>query len=134
VSENLDLVRSIYADWERGDFRQAAHWADPDIELVLADGPDPGVWSGLAGMVDGFRPILNEVEDFRIRIEECREIDDERVLVFNLPGGRGRASQIDLAQMRIGSTYLFHIGVQGVTKLTVYWNRADALADLGLEE
>ena len=80
-SANVELVRSIYADWERGDYR-SAEWADPRIEWVRRDGPEPGTWAGLAGMAGGFADWFSAWEDVRAEADEYRAIDDERVLVL----------------------------------------------------
>src|SRR5947199_34638 len=81
TSANVDLVRSIYAAWERGDF-SSPKWAHREIEFVIADGPSPGTWTGLAGMAEGTRDYLGAWEDFRAEVDAYRQLDDERVLVL----------------------------------------------------
>jgi len=98
---NLDLVRSILAAHERGDY-SSADWADPDIEYVIADGPDPGVWTGRAAMAKAWGDVLSAYSDYRTVVDEVREIDEERVLVLGSFGGRGKASGIGSEGMRTG--------------------------------
>src|ERR1700737_2556564 len=98
MSENLDLVRSIYATWERGDYSSVA-WADPEIEFVFADGPEPGTWRGGVGMLAGFRGWLKAWEDYRVVADEFRELDGERVFVLTHNSGRGKASGLEIGQM-----------------------------------
>jgi len=133
MSENLDLVRSIYADWERGDFA-SVEWADPDIVYVRPDGPDPGSWTGLVEMAEGIRARLSAWEDFRTGAVEYRELDDGRVLVFIHQSGRGKASGLKLGQMGSKGAVLFHVSGGKVTRLISYMGRENALADLGLQE
>ena len=133
MSENLDLVRSIYADWERGDFK-SAEWAHPTIEFIRADGPDPGTRIGLIGMKEGFRSWLRTWEGFRSAAEEYRELDDHRVLVLDHLSGRGKTSGVEVGQMRTDTASLFHVRGGKVTRLVAYLDRDRALADLGLEE
>jgi hypothetical protein len=133
ASTNLDLVRSIYADWERGDF-SSAEWADPEIEFVFADGAVRGSRTGLAGMGKAWREYLSAWEGYRVEADEFRELDDDRVLVFLYQYGRGKTSGMELEQVRMKGTSVFQIRGGKVTRLVIYGNRDDALADLGLKE
>ena len=133
TSANLDLVRSIYADWERGDF-SSAEWADPDIEYVFAGGPEPGSRTGLTGMAEGWREWLSAWEDYRVEADEYRELDEERVLVLSHYSGRGKTSGLEVGQMRTDGATLFHVRDGKVMRFVGYWDRDRALADLGLKE
>lgn len=133
VSQNLNLVRSIYADWERGDF-SSTEWADPDIEYVVADGPDAGNWTGLAGMASAVRGELNAWEYLHVEAGEFRELDGERVLVLDHRRSRGKRSGLDLGPVHTQAVHIFHIRGGKVTRLVAYRDRTLALADLGLEE
>jgi ketosteroid isomerase-like protein len=127
----MDLVRSIYAEWERGDYFSPG-WAHPDIEWVRADGPEPGTWNGVAEMLEQWRGFLAAWEQWQTNPPaEYRELDDERVLVLDRPGGRGKTSGMEMENA--GAT-VFRVHDREVTKIVSYWDRDRALADLGLEE
>lgn len=131
ASANVELVRSIWTDWERGNF-SSVEWAHPDIELVFADPLDLGRWKGLAGIAEGWRRFLSAWEELRSEAEEFRELDSERVLVLNQFFGRGKTSGLELERTRTNAAAVFHVQGGKVTKLVLYGDRKRALADLGI--
>jgi ketosteroid isomerase-like protein len=128
ASANMDLVRSIFAAIERGDYRKA-EWADPRIEYVIADGPEPGSFTGLAGMAEVMRVIFSAFDDLRDEAEGLRELDAERVLVLTRASGRGKTWGMNIEQR---GAQLFEIHDGKVTRLVNYFDRDHAFADLGL--
>jgi ketosteroid isomerase-like protein len=131
ASNNVELVRSIRAAMERGDY-SAAEWADPEIEWIFADGPNPGRSKGLAGMADVLRNFLSAWEGFRAEADDYRELDDDRVLVLVDYKGRGKKSGLELEQMGAKGATLYHVRAGKVTRLVFYFDRERALTDLGL--
>ena len=132
-SANLDLVRSIYAAWERGDY-SSTDWADPEIEYGTADGPAPGGVTGVPAMAAVTRDWMSVWQEWRVEADKYRELDDERVLVLVRYSGRGQASGMEIGQVRTTGATLFHVRSGKVSRLIFYLDRERALADLGLKE
>jgi ketosteroid isomerase-like protein len=131
--KNVEIVRSIYAAWSRGDF-SSVEWADPEIEYVIVDGPEPGSWSGRAAMAETMRSILNAWENARIEADEYIELEDERVLVLNHLSGRGKTSGLDVGRMKRNGAAILQIRDGRVTRYVSYNDRDRAFADLGRQE
>ena len=126
-SPKLELVKSIANAWQRGDY-SCVEWADAEIEFVIADGPEPGRWTGRAGLAPSLMDFRDAWEEYRSEAEEYRELDDG-VLVLTYASGRGRTSGVEIAGQRAN---LFRVRDGKVKSLVVYWDRERALADVGL--
>ena len=133
VSSNLDLVKSIYAAWERGDW-SSADWADPDIEFTVVGGLDSGSWKGVAAMAEAWATQLRAWQDLRAVPEEFRQLDGDRVLVLMKNEGRGRGSGFDLSEISTKAANVFTVRDGKVVSLSIYPDRSRALGDLGLTE
>ncbi len=136
MSENLDIVRSVYAAWERGDYSSVA-WAHPEIEYVILrhrDGFAPVSARGHTEMREAARNHIDAWTHLRIAAEEYRVLDSERVLVLDDLSGRGKRSGLEIGELGKGGAHLFHVRDGMVRRLVVYDDRNQAIADLGLEE
>ena len=62
--------------------------------------PVPRQLEGLTGLAEGVRANLEAFEELRAEADEYRELDGDRVLVLSHYRGRGKASGLELGQMR----------------------------------
>lgn len=133
ASANVELVRSIYAAWERGEF-SSAEWAHPEIEFGTDSGLGPlePVDGGVAGMATSWRNWLSAWEDFHAVADEYRELDDERILVLTSFSGRGKGERRRSGRDPHPRREPVPVRAGKVTRLVLYASRARALADLGL--
>ena len=129
----MEIVRSIFAAWERGDYH-SVEWAHPEIAFVVADGPTPGSWTGVAAMAEAWREALSTFEELRGEADDYRALDDERVLVLMHLSGRGKTSGLEVGDIQMKGANLFHVRDGTVTRLVLYWDRENALPDVSLSE
>ena len=132
--ENLDLVRSICADWESGDFSRI-DWADPDIEFAWPEGLDAS-WGGHGrrALAEGWGTTLAAFDDLTVTAEEYRELDDGQIIVLHRFRARGKMSGLQIDEGLTKGALLFAVHQGKVKRLVTYLRRDRALADLALED
>jgi hypothetical protein len=83
-------------------------------------------------MTAGWRDGLRAWVGLGGGVDECRELDDGRVLVLYRLTRHGRTNGLDLGQMRAQGASIFSVREGKVSRLVSYLDRNRAFADLGL--
>ena len=132
--ENVELVRKVLAEWERGNFKTADAF-DPNIHVrwvnpILA--PAGGETHGIEELARGMRDMLREWEKGSGTATAERILDaGEDVVSVETWRGRGRASGIEL-EVRQACIWSFSDGK--VTRMIRYGDPTEALEAAGLSE
>ena len=85
-------------------------------------------------MAAAWRDVLNAWNDFRTIAVEYQELASDRILVITSNTGRGKASGMELAGMHPRGANLWEVRDGRVIRLSAWWDRGTALAELGLRD
>jgi ketosteroid isomerase-like protein len=127
--ENLEIVRSVYAEWAVGDFSHGAIF-DPEVEFEMVDWPEAANSRGLDAMRRTWMAALGAWEDFRAEPSEFIEAG-EQVVVMTRAVGRGKGSG---AEVSAETATVWTIEDGKIVRLALYWDRSKALEAVGLSQ
>ena len=85
-------------------------------------------------MKKGWREFLSAWKHWRGEADEYRALDDERVLGLFKFSASGKASGLEVGDMRTRGAFLYQLRDGKVIKLVVYWDGDHALEAVGLRE
>jgi uncharacterized protein len=122
---NVEVVRRVYEEWGRGNFRPRFDFYDDEMEWGWSD-----EFPGLGGVHHDpehpnsrLRAWLSEWEAWRAEPDEFLEIGDH-VVVLTRYIGRGRGSGVEIQQE---GAHVFELRDGKVIRLEIYASRARAL-------
>jgi ketosteroid isomerase-like protein len=122
---NVDLIRPIYDEWGRGNWRPSFEIYHPRMEWGWSDD-----FPGLAGVYEDhadpnprLQAWLGEWEDWRAEADEFLEFGDH-VVVLASYRGRGRGSGVEIHQL---GAHVFQLRDGRVVRLEIFANRSKAI-------
>jgi ketosteroid isomerase-like protein len=127
--ENVEIVHSILAAWEAGDY-SSADWADPEIHFIPA-----GLGSeahGIEAVSKQWREFLDAWDEFATVPKQIIAAGDDRVLVLVQFRGRGKGSGTPVMDFEGAQLFSLHGGK--VVRLALYTDTEKALEAAGLSE
>lgn len=129
--DNVEVVRRIYAEWAKGNFRAGTELFDAGVVLVIRDDfPDAGVYVGVDEIRAYMRQFLADWTDAAIEAEDIVGGGDAvAVSVRQHATGTGSGLPVD---MRYWQVWTLREGA--VTRIESVRSRSEALEVAGLRE
>ncbi len=131
--ENVEIVRSMAAAYNRGDLDALSeYWAD-DIDHRAAEGApdDHGPIHGKDAVRAYLQDWLDMFDDLSIEALELIDVGENQVVAVLRFGGRAKLSGVE-TDLTYATLYTFRDGK--IARGREYWNRAEALEAAGLSE
>ena len=131
--KNVEIVRRLYASWERGDL-QTADFFDVEVEHSRIGSELPGIngdWRGIEAFGVALADYIDALADLHIEAEQVIDLGGERVLVLSRQTARGKTSGLRFDR-EFGDLFTLRDGK--VLRYVSYWDRAEALEAAGLSK
>jgi ketosteroid isomerase-like protein len=119
--ENVELVKSVYEAWARGDFTRSDVF-DPEIDFEMVDWPHQTRAHGIGDMWRTWRSTLTAFEHFQAVPTEYVDYG-RNVLVLNRIEGSGKESG---AKVSAETAAVLTVDGGKVVRLALYWDTARA--------
>jgi ketosteroid isomerase-like protein len=130
--ENVEVVRTVYTAWNRGDRETALGLAHPEIVIDASRRVfNPTTYVGMEGARRMLADMDEVWEQFHTELDELLDADD-RVVVIGRLIGKGRASGVEVEQP-IAGVWTVHDGLIVRGELG-YTDPKEALEAVGLSE
>ena len=94
----MEIVRRVYADWQRGNLGAAMQLFDPEIvfESFMPDSQEWIVAHGVEEIEAFTREFLTQTRDYRMTGEEFRAVGNDKVFVAGRQATIGRQSGVPI--------------------------------------
>lgn len=129
----VEIVRRIYSDWERGEFRAVVGVFDPDVvfETFMPDSNEDFVARGVPAINEFAREWFGQWRDYRILGDEFLESGEATVFVAGRQSGVGEHSG---AEVESPGYSVWTFRGDKVVRLSLHYDRRKALEAAGLRE
>jgi ketosteroid isomerase-like protein len=128
---NVEIVRRIYAEFERGNFGGAVEWYDPEIrfETFMPDASANVTAHGVAELRDFMGNWLAQWKNYRVIADEFREVGADKVFVGGRQAATGHHSG---AEVESPGFSVWTLRGGKVVELFLHYDRNEALEAAGL--
>jgi ketosteroid isomerase-like protein len=131
--ENVEVVRAIYEEWEKGNFLAALPLLDQEVtfETFMPDSDQLVVVQGLERLASFMRDWFGQWRDYRVTADEIRAVGTDHVFAAGRQAATGRQSGVEVDSPGF-TVWTFRAGK--VVRLLAHYDRDAALQAVGLLE